>query len=82
MTERPLLTARQAAACENAKHPQCTCRCGGKAHGAQRGSVRDLPRDDPHYPDDEPPVERRRREKREAQERRWDALAKMADVSR
>ena len=72
------LTARQAAACENATRPKCTCRCGGKMHGAGRGSVRALPVGDPHYPDDEPPAERRRRERREAQERRWQMLAEMA----
>lgn len=30
---RPL-TAKQAAACEDAKHPRCRCRCGGAFHGA------------------------------------------------
>lgn len=28
------LFARNARACENAKHPKCTCVCGGKLHGA------------------------------------------------
>lgn len=27
------LTLRQAAACENAKHPTCRCRCRGAFHG-------------------------------------------------
>jgi hypothetical protein len=49
-------------------------------HGARRGKVRDLPPNDPHRPDDEAPSERRRREKREAQERRWQLLARMADA--
>jgi len=25
--------ARNAKACENARHPRCTCACGGKLHG-------------------------------------------------
>ena len=45
------LTERQAQACENAQHPRCRCRCGGALHGAARvGNLRELPRDDPHYP--------------------------------
>jgi hypothetical protein len=51
-------------------------------HGARRGKVRDLPLNDPHRPDDEAPAERHRREKREAQERRWDALAALARSGR
>jgi hypothetical protein len=72
------LSARQAAACENATQAKCTCRCGGTMHGARRGKVRDLPPNDPHRPDDEAPAERRRREKREAQERLWAIRAALA----
>lgn len=50
------LSLRQAARCETATHPRCTCRCGGKLHGAGRmatGAPRAewerLPQDDPHY---------------------------------
>ncbi len=31
------LSNRQASACENAKHPRCKCRCGGRLHGAGHG---------------------------------------------
>ncbi len=31
------LSNRQASACENAKHPRCKCRCGGRLHGAAHG---------------------------------------------
>jgi hypothetical protein len=31
---RRRLSKAQAAACENAKRPQCVCRCGGALHGA------------------------------------------------
>lgn len=70
-TERSL-TARQAASCENAKSPPsaCKCRCGGAAHGKGRGQVRALDTTDPHFPDDEAPADRKRREKREAWEAR------------
>lgn len=30
------LSERQAASCENAKHPRCRCRCGGALHGRTR----------------------------------------------
>lgn len=51
------LSLKQAQSCENALHPRCRCRCGGRLHGAKRGgeSVPDrqffsgLPEDDPHY---------------------------------
>ena len=49
------LSAKQAGACEHAKHPRCACRCGGLLHGAGRTpDVRTLPVDDPHQPDWEP----------------------------
>jgi len=70
------LTARQAASCENAKGPPsaCKCRCGGAAHGKQRGVVRDLPAADPHHPDDEAPKTRRKRLAVEAWLKRLAAL--------
>lgn len=43
-----------AAACENATHSRCRCRCGGALHGAKRGPVEQLPPDDPHHA--EPPA--------------------------
>lgn len=46
MTQRPLYPG-QALACENAVHPRCKCRCGGKLHGARR-NTQQLPEDDPH----------------------------------
>lgn len=36
--------------CENALEDRCECRCGGKLHGAKRGSVTSLPFNDPHSP--------------------------------
>jgi len=45
------LSARQAAACENATTPRCKCRCGGAAHGAARVTIDELgllAADDPH----------------------------------
>ena len=45
------LTYRQAAGCENARSSRCRCRCGGRFHGAGRGEVVGLPRDDPHAVD-------------------------------
>lgn len=73
------LTARQAASCENAKSPRssCKCRCGGAHHGAGRGSVRGLEAGDPHRPDDEDPKARRKRERDEAQRRKWEMLEAM-----
>lgn len=44
------LSASAASECENAKHPACKCRCGGKMHGAARGKLSGLPLDDPHSP--------------------------------
>lgn len=32
------LSFREAERCENAREPQCKCRCGGAAHGAKRGT--------------------------------------------
>lgn len=32
------LFVRNARACENAKHPKCTCVCGGKLHGVSHES--------------------------------------------
>lgn len=57
------LTARSAAACENAKSPRsaCKCRCGGAAHGLSRGAVRELDAGDPHHPDDESPKAKKER---------------------
>lgn len=50
MTQRAL-SFRSAQNCENAKHPQCKCRCGGAAHGKARiTDTRELPLDDPHSP--------------------------------
>jgi hypothetical protein len=46
---RPL-SERQAAACESAKTSRCRCRCGGVCHGAARGDLSALPKDDPHAP--------------------------------
>ncbi len=50
------LTESQGRRCENARHPRCRCRCGGKFHGAGRvvqGAAREqftaLGRDDPHF---------------------------------
>lgn len=49
------LSEAQARKCENAVHPRCKCRCGGKSHGAGRiapdapvAEYRALPDDDPH----------------------------------
>jgi hypothetical protein len=72
MVQSPL-NARQAAACENATHPKCSCRCGGVAHGKRRGKVRELPLDDPHHPDDETSRDRKRRERSAALARYWQA---------
>ena len=37
------LFTRNAKACENAKHPRCTCACGGKLHGASHaGKLQEL----------------------------------------
>jgi hypothetical protein len=33
------LFARNAKACENAKHPKCTCVCGGRFHGQSHADV-------------------------------------------
>lgn len=70
------LTARQAASCENAKSDpsMCKCRCAGARHGLGRGAVRDLDTSDPHYPTDEAPKDKRRREAEEAARARLDAL--------
>jgi hypothetical protein len=40
-----LLTESQARRCENARHPRCRCRCGGRFHGARRIAL-DAPRED------------------------------------
>lgn len=51
MTRQRALSLRAASECENARHPQCKCRCGGALHGAARmRDVRQLPLDDPHSP--------------------------------
>ncbi len=50
---RRRLSSAQASACENAKHPQCVCRCGGALHGARhhmllgptRAALDELPAD-------------------------------------
>lgn len=70
------MTARSAAACENATSPPsaCRCRCGGAKHGAARGAVRALPAGDPHCPDDEDPKERRKRVAAERAKARYDAI--------
>ena len=44
------LSYAQARRCEDALHPRCRCRCNGTLHGAKRGSVLDLPLNDPHSP--------------------------------
>jgi len=74
------LTARSAAACENAKSPPsaCKCRCGGAMHGKARGAVRELDQADPHFPDDESPKARRAREKAE----RWEAQKRLLGIGR
>lgn len=37
--------------CEQSDSDRCTCRCGGRFHGAQRVEfVRALPVNDPHFP--------------------------------
>ena len=33
------LFARNARACENAKHPKCTCVCGGALHGKSHAAA-------------------------------------------
>lgn len=52
------LTRSQAANCENAREPQCKCRCGGRGHGAKRAPAgreddphfyEELPETDPHH---------------------------------
>jgi len=51
MSRRRALSLRAAAECENARHPQCKCRCGGAFHGAARvQDPRTLPLADPHSP--------------------------------
>lgn len=50
MNRQRALSASAASECENAKHPTCKCRCGGKMHGAARGKISGLPVDDPHSP--------------------------------
>jgi len=58
-TRRAELTYAQANNCETAQERICTCRCGGKLHGARRAPVTDrltatawyeeLPANDPHH---------------------------------
>lgn len=52
------LTASQASNCENAREPECKCRCGGAGHGAKRAPAgkeddrtwyEQLPETDPHH---------------------------------
>jgi hypothetical protein len=38
-SQRYALFVRNAKACENAKHPKCTCVCGGKYHGTSHAAV-------------------------------------------
>lgn len=49
------LSFNQARSCEEALRPRCRCRCGGKLHGAKRGNVDSLPKDDLHFPGRECP---------------------------
>lgn len=46
------LSESQATRCETAKNKRCRCRCGGLAHGANRGQGKEffnqLPEEDPH----------------------------------
>jgi len=44
-TYRRALSNAQAAACENAKHPRCTCRCGGALHGKGHAVYQAVERD-------------------------------------
>ena len=37
-TYKRALTNSQASRCENAKHPVCRCRCGGRLHGQGHAS--------------------------------------------
>lgn len=47
------LSFRVAQSCEWAIEERCRCRCGGKAHGRQRGLVAELRHTDPHHVPDE-----------------------------
>ncbi len=45
------ISARAAELCEHSDSNRCSCRCGGKYHGATRvDDVRALDIHDPHYP--------------------------------
>lgn len=45
------ISARSAERCEHSDSNRCTCRCGGKYHGAWRvDDVRALDVNDPHFP--------------------------------
>lgn len=74
------LSDKQAQACENATQPVCKCRCGGTAHGANRGGTaadgsldraffEALPEDDPHYLPSEEVRAQRKAARQEAKKR-------------
>lgn len=83
------LSLRQASNCEQAREPVCHCRCGGRLHGAQRGTglafFEGLPADDPHKlptaADQAAAKAARAAEKKRARDavmqRRYDALASL-----
>lgn len=85
MTEsQKQLSIRQAERCETAREPVCKCRCGGKLHGAKRGSGRsffeELPEDDPHHIDSAAVKREKRNAKARAKtEARHQAWLKMLD---
>jgi hypothetical protein len=39
------LSSAQAAACESAIHPRCTCRCGGALHGVAHQKFQEIEED-------------------------------------
>src|SRR5262245_14395292 len=49
------IKVNDAVKCENAHGKNCRCQCGGKLHGARRGSVGNLPVNDPHSPSSQCP---------------------------
>lgn len=66
------LSLSQAATCENAKHPNCRCRCGGAFHGiariidmTDRAAFEALPEDDPHHLPDAKEKAKRRKARKE-----------------
>jgi len=56
MKNEQSIKVNEALMCENATSNKCTCQCGGKFHGARRGSIGNLPVNDPHSPSSRCPL--------------------------